>query len=70
MQCDSKKSEFIEDQEAGKLLSNLGIKTPLSEIHLVGPLLFQRYQQVNTRYEMNEIVKKFLLEGDKCLKCI
>ena len=31
----------------------------------LGPLLFQRYQQVNTRYKMNEIVSKFLLAGDK-----
>ena len=36
----SKKSRFIKDQEAGDLLSNLGIKTPLSKIPLVGPLLF------------------------------
>ena len=40
MQCDSKKSKFIKKQEAGGLLSSLGIKTPLSQIPLVGPLLF------------------------------
>ena len=38
--CDSKKSKFIKEQEASGLLSNLGIKTPLSKISLVGPLLF------------------------------
>ena len=38
--CDSKKSKFIKQQEASGLLSSLGIKTPLSKIHLVGPLLF------------------------------
>ena len=27
--CDSKKSEFIKQQEATELLSSLGIKTPL-----------------------------------------
>ena len=37
---DSKKSKFIKEQEASGLLSSLGIKTPLSKIPLVGPLLF------------------------------
>ena len=37
---DSKKSKFIKEQEASALLSSLGIKTPLSKIPLVGPLLF------------------------------
>ena len=38
--CDSKKSKFIKQKEAGGLLSNLGTKTSLSKIPLVGPLLF------------------------------
>ena len=38
--CDSKKSKFIKQKEAGELLSNLGTKTSLSKIPLVGPLLF------------------------------
>ena len=38
--CDIKKSKFIKQQEASGLLSSLGIKTPLSKIALVGPLLF------------------------------
>ena len=38
--CDSKKSKFRKQQEASGLLSSLGIKTPLSKISLVGPLLF------------------------------
>ena len=38
--CDSKKSKFIKQEEASASLSSLGIKTPLSEIPLVGPLLF------------------------------
>ena len=38
--CDSKKSKFIIEQEATGLLNILGIKTPLSKIPLVGPLLF------------------------------
>ena len=35
----SKKSKFIKEQEASGLLNCLGIKTPLSKIPLVGPLL-------------------------------
>ena len=37
--CDSKKSKFINEQKASGLLSSLGIKTSLSKIPLVGPLL-------------------------------
>ena len=38
--CDIKKSKFIkQQQEASELLSSLRIKTPLSKIPLVGPLL-------------------------------
>ena len=38
--CDTKKSKFIKEQESGRLLNSLGIKTILSKIPLVGPLLF------------------------------
>ena len=38
--CGSKKSRFIKNQEAKGLLSNLGIKTPLSEIPTLGDILF------------------------------
>ena len=38
--CGSKKSKFIKEQEANGLLRSLGIKTPLSQIILVGPVLF------------------------------
>ena len=34
--CDSKKSKFMEEQEASGLLSALGIETPLSKVPLVG----------------------------------
>ena len=33
--CGIKKSRFVKEQEAKGLLSNLGIKTPLSEIPLL-----------------------------------
>ena len=32
--CGIKKSRFVEEQEAKGLLSNLGVKTPLSKIPL------------------------------------
>ena len=38
--CGSKKSKFISKQEAKGLLSNLGIRTPLSKIPLLGDGLF------------------------------
>ena len=38
--CYSTKSKFIKKQETSGFLSSLGIKTPLSKIPLVGPLLF------------------------------
>ena len=38
--CDSKKSRFIKKQEARRLLSNLGLKTPLSKIRILGDALF------------------------------
>ena len=38
--CGSKKSKFIKEREAKGLLSNLGIRTPLSKIPLLGIILF------------------------------
>ena len=38
--CGSKKSRFFKAQEASGLLSSLGIRTQLSQIPLVGHLLF------------------------------
>ena len=40
--CDSKKSTFIKQQNTSGLLSSIGVKTSLSKIPLVGPLLFYR----------------------------
>ena len=34
--CGSKKSKFIENQEAKGLLSNLGIRAPLSKVPVLG----------------------------------
>ena len=36
----NKKSRFIKEQEAKGLLSNFGIRTPLSKIPILGDILF------------------------------
>ena len=38
--CGSKKSRFMKGQEAKRILSSLGLKTPLSKIPLLGDILF------------------------------
>ena len=38
--CESKKPKFIKNQDAKELLSNLGIKTPLSKVQILGDILF------------------------------
>ena len=50
-----KKSRFLNEQEAKGLLSNLGIKTLLSQIPLLNVL----------SVKVNEIVNNFLLVADK-----
>ena len=38
--CGNKKSKFIKEQQAKGLLSNLGPRTPLNEIPVLGDILF------------------------------
>ena len=38
--CSSKKSKFIKEQQAKGLLSNLGVRTPLNKIPVLGDILF------------------------------
>ena len=38
--CGRKKSRFIKNQEAKGLLSNLGLRTPLSKVPILGDVLF------------------------------
>ena len=38
--CGSKNSRFIKNQEAKGLLSNLGIRTPLSKVPILADILF------------------------------
>ena len=37
----SKKSRFIKNQEAKALLRNLGVRTPLSKVPILGDFLFE-----------------------------
>ena len=47
------------NQETKELLSNLGIKTPLSKVPMMGDILIWMH------IKMNEMVNTFLLAGDK-----
>ena len=38
--CGGKKSRFIKNQEAKVLLSNLGLRTPLSKMPILSDILF------------------------------
>ena len=38
--CGSKKSRFIKKQGASRILSSLGLKTPLNKFPLLGEILF------------------------------
>ena len=38
--CSSKKPRFIKNQEVKGLISNLGIRTPLNKVPLLGDILF------------------------------
>ena len=38
--CGSRKSKFIKDQEAKGLLSNFGVRTPISKVAILGDILF------------------------------
>ena len=38
--CGSKRSRFVINQKTKGLLSNLGIKTPLSKVPILGDILF------------------------------
>ena len=58
--CGGRKSKCIKKQGAKGILTSLGIKTPLSEIPLLGDVLI-------LMYKMNEIVDTFLLAGDKSM---
>ena len=56
--CGSKKSKFIKEQQAKGLLSNLGLRTPLNKIPVLGDIVL-------IKYKMNNTINKLLLAGDK-----
>ena len=56
--CGIKKLRFIKKQEASGLFSSWGIKAPLSQVPILGPILFWRYK-------INEMISQILLTGDK-----
>ena len=41
--CGSKTSRFIKNQEAKGLLSNLGVRIPLSKVPVLGDILFRMW---------------------------
>ena len=56
---DSKKSRFIKNQEAKGLLSNLGVRVPLSKVPILGDILFWiqiHLKRMLNHIKMNEIV--------------
>ena len=57
--CGSKKSKFIKEQEAKGFLSNLGLRTPLNKIPVLGDIFLL------IKYKMNNTINKLLLAGDK-----
>ena len=65
--CDSKKSNFIKQEETSGLSSSLEIKTSLSKVPLAGTIsfFFDSIKQVITMYKINKTVNKILLAGDK-----
>ena len=44
--CEIKKSRFFNNQEAKGLLSNLGIRTPLSKVLLLGDIFLKKAANV------------------------
>ena len=38
--CGNKKSRFIKNQEAKGLINNLGLRTPISKVPVLGDILF------------------------------
>ena len=47
--CNGKKSRFIKNQETKGLLSNLGIRTPLNKVPILGDMFVLRCTYKNKR---------------------
>ena len=50
--CGSRKSRFIKNQEAKGLLSNLGARTPLSKVPILGDILFWSANSFNVHAKL------------------
>ena len=62
--CGSKKSRFIKNQEAKRLLRSLGLRAPLSKVTILGDISGLNAILLNaipTKYKMNEIVNNYNL---------
>ena len=51
--CCRKKSRFVKNQEAKGLLSNLGVRTPLSKVPILGETLFWIHAKLHVKNEWN-----------------
>ena len=70
--CGSKKSRFIKNEEAKRLLRSLGLRTPLSKVTILGDISVLNAILLNaipTEYKMNEIVNNYNLINSS-RKCI
>ena len=70
--CGSKKSRFIKNQEAKRLLSGLGRRKPLSKVTILGDISDLNAISLNavpSEYKMNQIVNSYKLINS-CRKCI
>ena len=56
--CGSIKSRFINNQEAKGLLSNLGVRTPLSKVLILGDILFLMCMQNCTCLKVTSCKKR------------
>ena len=68
------KSKFIKNQKAKGLLIDLGVRTPLSKVSILGDILFWTHAELYIK--MNEIVNFFSFNNfyqvviNLCQKCI
>ena len=57
-----KNQNLLNKQEASRIIGNLGLKTPLNKIPLLGNIYFKKWM---SDCKMNEIVNKFLFAQDE-----
>ena len=57
-----KNQNLLNKQEASRIIGNLGLKTPLNKIPLLGNIYFKKWMSY---CKMNEIVNKFLFAQDE-----